>query len=138
MLIKFYLFYKLYHLFAAIPNPTKDIVMIYRQTFGKDAHQNIIRQNIKLIEYQWIRELKIRGIIDEKCANDISSELDDKEKGIIVVKHLIKMNDIKKYDDFLTLWQEIDPAYATKFKNYIQKQVENCTTGNEYCNDILA
>ena len=48
------------------------------------------------------------------------------------------MNDIKKYDDLLTLWQEIYPAYANKFKNYIQKQVENYVTGNEYGNDILA
>ena len=82
-----------------------------------------MRETINLTDGPWLRELKSRKIIDSKCADDISTELDDKEKIIIVVKYLIKMSDIDKYTAFINLWKEHDPTYAETFESNIQKQI---------------
>ena len=97
--------------------------MIYREAFGDEAYQDIMRKTINLTDGPWLRELKNRRIIDQKCASDINTELNVKNKIIVVVKYLTKENNINKYTAFIDLWKELDPAYANTFESKIQKQI---------------
>ena len=108
-----------------IANQNADTLMIYRRAFDKNVHQDFMRKTINLTDSPWLHELKGRKIIDQNCADDISNQLNNEEKIIVVVKHLIEAHDINKYTAFIDLWKECDPARAKIFESQIQNQIAN-------------
>ncbi len=97
--------------------------LAYNNTFADN--RNFIMDNIDLFDGNpWIKELKIE-CIDAECERNITAALNMKAKVNVIVTFLIKQDNIKKYNRFISVWKRFNKAKADQFEANLKTRLRN-------------
>ena len=99
-----------------------ELKLVYREVFGEECY-DYIRLNVNLKVGSWMKDLN--AIIDKECRDRINYEHRDREKGIVLVQYLIQQNDIAKYNKFIDIWKQQNPATGKNFEDALNKKIED-------------
>ena len=111
-----------FHYLLVDINKMENLLQIYAAQFGEKNH-DFFRTHIDLTVDSWIGDLK--DLIDENTQQQITYEVNDREKIIKVVRYLEKADDIRKYKKFISIWKTKAPAVARRFEGGIQILIKN-------------
>ena len=96
--------------------------LIYADEFGENNY-HFFRKHIKLNVGSWMYDLK--NLIDAECLYNLTYELNENEKPIIVVRFLTQQNSVPKYKQFISIWKKHGPAKVIQFENSLRQKIKN-------------